>query len=101
MHVMWASFCLTKWIDVILFDFCSSDFPHLGGQSSWGSKNNTPVRATPGASLNRNLLNRQKSTGRTIENQPTLSVSSHSSKGKKQSSTKYSGKDRPILVVCN
>lgn len=57
-----------------------SDFPHLGGQSSWGSKNSTPVRATP--------LNRQKS--RPTENPPMLSVSSHSSKGKKDSSTKYS-----------
>lgn len=96
MHVMWARFCLKKWIDAILFDYCSSDFPHLGGQGSWGSKNSTPVKATPGASLNR-----QKSTGQTIENLPTLSVSSHSSKGKKHSSTKYSGKEMHFFVICN
>lgn len=84
-----------RWIENCICIFCRSDFPQLGGQSGRGSKNNTPVKATPGASLSR-----QKSTGaRTAENPPSFSMYSHSSlKGKNNSSSKYSGIDRTFIV---
>ncbi|KAJ0086530.1 hypothetical protein Patl1_09124 [Pistacia atlantica] len=63
------------------------DFPQLSNQGSWGTKN-TPVKSTPGGSLNR-----QKSMGggtaeRTLSSSPASAQSSH--KGRKDSMAKYS-----------
>lgn len=61
-----------------MLSFCRSDFPQLANQGSWG-KNNTPSKGTNGGGS----LNKQKSIG----------ASTHSSlKGKKDASTKHSGK---------
>ncbi|XP_059636440.1 protein ESSENTIAL FOR POTEXVIRUS ACCUMULATION 1 [Cornus florida] len=62
------------------------DFPHLASQGSWGTKT-TPVKGTPGGSLNR-----QKSVGgRAAERSLSSSPAAQSSlKGKKSAMTKHS-----------
>lgn len=72
-----------------MFSACRSDFPHLAGQGSWGTKS-SPGKGTFGGSLSR-----QKSTGgRPAEHSLSSSPASAQSsmKGKKNAMSKHSGK---------
>lgn len=93
----WSAFCVlvrhafSQYLYLFLFLISASrvDFPHLASQGSWGTKN-TPVKGSPGGSLNR-----QKSMGgRAAEYSLSSSpASAHSSlKGKRDAMSKHSGK---------
>lgn len=74
--------------DLSLLNFCRSEYPQLGTQGSWGSKN-PPMKGNVGGSLNRQKSN----SARPVEHSLSSAASSTQSsvKGKKNALTKRSG----------